>query len=217
MTALRTAAFIIVLTFFPIASVVSQGQNQSRSNDAVITVQSSVSELMAGTLRWMGHHPEILQTLQSENPTPLQTFQVNSPQKSHQKQAFDSIAGPAQPSHPLKLRMPSIDIYSPSGASLYYGTNSARNAAFIRAIRHGDLFKNLPKPIQLRPTLQEAMSILPELKRYSSILQGNKKYTILAMTYPGTGMCEAQNEAMEQLNHRVRTLGIRVIEVQLHR
>jgi hypothetical protein len=88
----------------------------------------------------------------------------------------------------IKTYMPFIDVYSPSGVSIYHGVGSATNAAFIHAlpgnIPHGKVVKTNTD----RPTLQEALDMFPELATYKIKPDGNI-YTILAVTFPDSGPC----------------------------
>jgi hypothetical protein len=115
---------------------------------------------------------------------------------------------------PLMLAMPSIDLYSPSGVSLHHGADSEKNAAFLRA---------LPRTLreartdEVRPSLKEAIEMFAELKAQEAGLLSDKEYTVFAVTYPDSGLCKAQNDAIEKLRGRAHQLGVRILEVRLHK
>lgn len=112
--------------------------------------------------------------------------------------------------------MPSIDVYNPAGISIYHGTGSAKNATFLRSIVPGSLQNNPSKKVDARPTLEESMSLVPELKPYrTSFLNTKSRYTIFAVTYPVKG-CKEQNEAVQELEKHAATFGIRIVEIQLN-
>jgi hypothetical protein len=113
-----------------------------------------------------------------------------------------------------KIELPSLDLYSPSGVSIYYGVDSEKNAAFIRGlprnIRRSGIVKN-------RPTLKEAMEMIPEFKAQESRLLSDTRYTVFAVTYEHWDQAEAQNDAIAKLRERAPQIGIRVLEVRLHK
>ncbi|GEM_PF-5068306 len=120
---------------------------------------------------------------------------------------------------PLKLAMPTIDIYSPEGALLYYGGDASENAALLRTLPRN--IKNV-KPTALttsvpRPSLKEAIEMFPALKEREETLLSGKRFTIFAVTYPNWDRCKEQNEAIEQLRGRITQSELRIIEVRLHK
>jgi hypothetical protein len=175
---------------------------QSEQPPWVITVEASQGELLEGYLRWLHRHPEAIHHSQPARA-------LSSPGSS-----ADS-AGATQSTEPLLIRMPSIELYSRSGVSLYHGTDSEKNAVFIRALNEGPK-EHLPEGNEMRPTLDEAVEMLAELDLYRTALKG-QEYTMMALTYPNKSSCRAQNDAVQQLESSSRQLGIRVIEVQIHK
>src|ERR1041385_8139802 len=63
----------------------------------------------------------------------------------------------------IKTYMPFIDVYSPSGVSIYHGIGSAKNAAFIQALPGNIPHGKVAETDAARPTLQEAIDMFPEL------------------------------------------------------
>ena len=114
----------------------------------------------------------------------------------------------------LKLEMPAIDLYSPSGSSIYHGTDSARNAIFLRSLPQGI---RGAKTTGIRPSLREAIEMFPEFKAQEDALLAGKRYTVFAVTYPDWDHCREQNEAVAKLRARATQANIRVLEVRLHR
>jgi hypothetical protein len=112
----------------------------------------------------------------------------------------------------LKMDMPALDLYSPSGESLYYGTDSSENAAFLNS-----LSKEIPtrKSNAIRPSLKEAIEMLPEFKMREAELLSDKRYTVFAVTYPNSEECKQQNEAVAKLLTSKGQSNIRVLEVRL--
>ena len=118
-------------------------------------------------------------------------------------------------SKPHRMEMPTLDIYSPAGVSLYFGDNSAANAAILRKLP-----QDLPKqPTSVaRPSLSEAIDMLHELKSQKEKILSGQRYTIYAVTYPNWDRCKEQNEAIAQLRERRQQMSnIRIVEVRLHK
>jgi hypothetical protein len=119
---------------------------------------------------------------------------------------------------PLKLEMPTVDLYSPEGVSLYYGADSTKNAAFLRTLPQG--IKNAGGAAKTgvpRPSLKEAIEMFPEFKERETGLLSDNRFTIFAVTYPNWDLCREQNEAIEKLRGRVAPSKLRIIEVRLHK
>lgn len=117
-------------------------------------------------------------------------------------------------SKPHRMELPTLDIYSSTGVSLYFGTNSAANAAIIRKLP-----QELPKQATVaRPSLSEAIDMFQELKSQKEKILSGQRYTIFAVTYPNWDHCKEQNEAIAQLRERRQQMpNIRIVEVGLHR
>ncbi|HEY1938732.1 MAG TPA: hypothetical protein VGJ33_12415 [Candidatus Angelobacter sp.] len=115
----------------------------------------------------------------------------------------------------IKTYMPFIDVYSPSGVSIYHGIGSAKNAAFIHDFPSDIPHGNVTQTDSARPTLQEAIDMFPELATYKIKPDSGNIYTIFAVTFPDNDQCKAQNDAMDQLKARAQNTGLRVIEVKI--
>jgi hypothetical protein len=122
--------------------------------------------------------------------------------------------GSASPNQ-IKTIMPFIDVYSPSGVSIYHGEGSAKNAAFIHALPGNIPNGKVAETNAARPTLQEAVDMFPELATYKIKPDPGNIYTIFAVTFPDCDPCKAQNDAMDQLRARAQNTGLRVIEVRI--
>lgn len=169
----------------------------------VVAVDAPLHEILNGYVKWLKHHPEAIPHAQPLIPkTP----------------GLD--ASPSQDvASPLVIRIPSVALYSPSGISVYYDTNSDKNAAFLRALPSGTGDARQANTGAAEVTLREAIEMFAELKPYEGALLAEKRYTILALTCAdnaGWGTrCKNQNEVIDQLV-RVNRLGIGVIHVRVH-
>lgn len=118
-------------------------------------------------------------------------------------------------SKPHRVEMPTLDIYSPAGVSLYFGADSAANAAIIRKLP-----QEFPKQSTSvkRPSLSEAIDMFQELKSQKEKILSGQRYTVFVVTYPNWDHCKEQNEAMAQLRERRQQMpNIRIVEVRLHK
>jgi hypothetical protein len=114
----------------------------------------------------------------------------------------------------LKLEMPTIDLYAPSGASIYYGADSTRNGAFLNTLPQGI---RDAKTTVARPSLKEAIEMFPAFKGQEDALLSDHRYTVFAVTYPDWDKCKEQNDAIAKLRARATQSNIRVLEVRLHK
>ncbi len=156
---------------------------------SVLVVSASTGEMLAGYMRWMHSHPTAART--------------------------DSVPGQEAPAGGLLLiRVPSLDVYSPSGVSLSHQTDPAGDAATIS--RLPDSISNLRGDgIEGRPSLQEAVEMVRGLKPYEKGLLAFKGYTVFVLTYSDLPRCAAQNAAIEKLTHEHGVAGIRVVVLNL--
>ncbi len=182
---------ILLLTAFPVVlpSLMQVKAEANSSAPSAITTQAPVQELLAGYLKWMHRHPQVMPkaTKKGEDPSPF----------------FAPV--------------PAIDLYSPSGSSVYFEAKPKNNAEFLRSMRPALPPVTKAQPSTLRPTLSEAMEMFPELKSYQTLTSGDVRYTVFALTNSGDEYCREQDEAVAQLKSRAQALGIRVIEVKLHK
>lgn len=115
---------------------------------------------------------------------------------------------------PLTLPMPYIELFSPSGESLYRGGSDKENAAFLDGIKHDFPPRSSPEQASLKPSLSDLLAMVSELKPYRSELLQDKRYKLFAITYLDKPICHDQNEAMQRLTKRA---DLQVIEMDLQR
>jgi hypothetical protein len=160
---------------------------------------------------------QVQETINSTPRAPVGDFTVSSPaeelSEGYLKWAVNhprSVEAEAR----IRILMPTLDLYSPSGVSLYHGEDSLANAAFIRTLPKGI---GNAKPATSRPSLKEAIEMFSELKAKEDALLADKSYTIFAITYPDWDRCMDQNAAVAELRGSKGRANIRVIEVRLHK
>lgn len=114
---------------------------------------------------------------------------------------------------PLKVDLPSVDLYTRDGRSVFHGTNDVSNARFISSLSSGS-----PIPtavITRRPTLEEALQIIPALRPFKSRFLSTGHPTLLAFTYPNWQDAANQNKLLAELETRSHA-SMQIIEVRLH-
>ena len=109
--------------------------------------------------------------------------------------------------------VPFIDLYSPSGISVFHGEDPTGNAAFLRALPSSAA--GMKKAGSFRPTLKEAIEMIPSLRAHEQRLLSGGKYTLFAVTYPNSRRCFPQNRAVDELRLRAQKVGMRLIEVEV--
>jgi len=116
--------------------------------------------------------------------------------------------------------MPALDLYSPAGVSIYYGEDSRKNADFIRALAKAIPVAKTgavrPAPVATRPTLREAIEMVPEFNVQKQALLTNDLYTLFVISFADWDECKAQNDAVAEFRKRSRESGVRILEVRLH-
>jgi hypothetical protein len=113
----------------------------------------------------------------------------------------------------LNVDYPILDLYSSKGISIYHGENSEKNAKFLRDFPES---VDGSKVTSLRPTLKEAIEMVPDFRRQVGSLVSGAKYTAFVFTYVNWSQCKAQNEAIQELRKHAKESGIRILEVRLH-
>jgi len=192
------------------------------STAPAVTVKASVQELLQGYLRWVERHPAAIPNTPASNSSLLQPVPPDDSDSAiHAKPMNAATLQPggedSKASSTLLVDVPAVDLYSPLGVSVYHGTDSSSNAAFIRALPTSIPQAKKGNTDELRPTLQEALALIPELAQYSAVRLPKHQYTLFALTFIDQARCKAQNEAIQGLKDRAQRAGIRVIEVQLHK
>jgi hypothetical protein len=115
----------------------------------------------------------------------------------------------------IRLDLPMLDFYSPSGRSIYFGADSAKNGAFLDSLP-----QRTPEARRdgvVRPSLKEAIEMFPEFRAQEATLLADKRFTVLAITFPDWDEAKEQNDAVARLRRRVRGSDIRILVVNLHR
>lgn len=183
-----------LLLFFAVQPAAAQAKLHTRLTSAptVVTVKAPIQQFLEGFVHWLHQHPAAAHLAQSP------------------------ASGP--PTHIGMVMLPSVDLYSPAGVSIYYTSGSKENLKFIHALPGSIRQVEREKKQKVRPTLKEAMEMIPELKPYEAAVLAKKEYAVLALTFvPPSPQCKAQDAVIRHFERRARGIGVRVIEVRLHK
>ncbi len=161
----------------------------STDSQHIVRVDASVGELLQGYLGWMHKHPEV-------RPKP---------------------GNQAEAAAPFQIKMPSMDVYSPSGELVYYGNSPSGNPQEIHELPKLISQHSLHLDKAARPTLLESFAMFPEIKPYQRTLSGNGRYTLFVLTDAAKPQCRAQDAAIDQLARTMIGTPLQIIEVRLHK
>lgn len=151
------------------------------------SVVAPVRELPKGFLAWLHKHPEAMTQGDSANG--------ESPSYS--------------------IRWPYLEIYSPSGISIFHGSDSDNNIKLLRSLPF--VLPSTPSAATklIRPTLGEVEAMFPEIQRAGVPDPSRGEYTVFAIYNPERSACAAQDAAIQELKKRVAGTKVRIVEVRL--
>jgi hypothetical protein len=214
---------VSTLFFMPPALGQSKAPPKPKGGPYVISVRAPAIEAAQGFLYWIMKHPSAVPWYRER---PLAAVAPD-----RQEPVAPGLSGPksgTQRSMTLPLRLPSMDLYAPSGTSVYYSTSAAKNAHLLRALPAGARGAEAQRTPVPRPTLKEALSMFPELKPYVPELLASKGYTVFALSLVGARsealsaqlrfserQSKVQDAALQEFERRARQARVRVVRVEL--
>ena len=110
---------------------------------------------------------------------------------------------------PVKLAMPMVDVYAPSGSHVFYGGSDKGNAEFI-ARNFMTPSTRVPPAVgyTFRPSFAEAFKMFPTLNSSTPQTLFPGRYVILSISYKDDPCCVSQNEAIVALQKKHTSLEI---------
>jgi hypothetical protein len=108
-----------------------------------------------------------------------------------------------------------LEIYSPSGISIFHGSDSDNNIKLLRSLPF--VLPSTPSAATklIRPTLGEVEAMFPEIQRAGVPDPSRGEYTVFAIYNPERSACAAQDAAIQELKKRVAGTKVRIVEVRL--
>jgi len=169
------------------STVLLLGMAACRKNEVakmqLSVIDIPIQERNEGYLDWLHDHKDVLRTLQLRDP------------------------GKA-----IILKIPELNLYSPTGKLLYNGTDAAKNAAFLKGLEGGMPKDSSVTDDGLHPSLADYLKIYPQLNSYKEAIAKEPRFTILAFTSKDFMICAPQNEAIASMP---KGLDLRVLVVSL--
>jgi hypothetical protein len=165
-----------VLVFLTTEQLFSQSVSQAPESPNFVSAQMSVQEFGRRLVPWELKHPELFTKVATGS-------QVITKSQLPHDQSVNKI---------YRMTFPTLDIYSSAGESFYFNDYSDENVKVIDALP-----RVIPKPdldprYKARPSLREALSMIPGTPRSDRATPAQLDYTIVAVVRNRTGDIKAQ-------------------------
>ncbi len=155
-----------VLLFFPAEQIFTQSTSPAAESPNFVSVKISSYEFGRRELQWLMKHPELAtQVVVTRGQLP----------------------GNKQVSRSYQSTYPTLDIYSSAGVPLYFSDSSELNVKVIDALPQVIPEPDLNPKYKVRPSLREALSMIPDIPRNDLATPAQIDYTILAFILNRTG------------------------------
>jgi hypothetical protein len=149
-----------VLLFLPAERTFTQSASQAPESPNFVSAEMSVQEFQRRLFPWLTNHPD------------LATQVVTKGQFPGDKKTVNRI---------FKTTYPSLDIYSSAGAPLYFSDYAEAVLQVTNALPQAIPEANLNPKYKLRPSLREALSMVPGIPRSDWATPAQFDYTIFAI------------------------------------
>ncbi len=147
-----------VLLFLPAEQIFSQSASQAPESPNFVSAKMSIQEFQRRQLSWDSEHPELAtQVIKGRLP------------------------GDRSVSRIFKETFPTLDIYSSAGVPLYFSEYAEESLKVIDALPMVIPEANLNPRYKLRPSLREALSMIPGIPRSGWATPAQFDYTIFAV------------------------------------
>ena|ERR1700679_4152782 len=160
-----------VLLFLPVERTFTQSASQAEESPNFVSAEMSLQEFQRRKLPWDVNHLELAtQVIKGRLP------------------------GDRSVSRIFKETFPTLDIYSSAGVPLYFSEYAEASLKVIDALPLGIPEANLNPRYKLRPSLREALSMVPGIPRSDWATPGQFDYTIVAVIVTHTGDTPLQSK-----------------------
>jgi hypothetical protein len=149
-----------VLLLLPAERMFTQSAPQAPESQNFVSVEMSLHEFQLRLLPWLVNHPD------------LATQVVTKGQFPGDKKTVNRI---------FKLTFPTLDIYSSAGVPLYFSDYAEAVLQVTNALPQAIPEANLNPKYKLRPSLREALSMVPGIPRSDWATPAQFDYTIFAV------------------------------------
>gem|GEM_PF-3448112 len=147
-----------VLLFLPAEQIFSQSASQAQESPTFVSAEMSFHEFQRRLLAWEVNHPELAtQVVKGRLPGDRSVTRI------------------------FKTNYPTLDIYSSAGVPLYFSEYAEASLKVIDALPLVIPEANLNPRYKLRPSLREALSMVPGIPRSDWATPAQFDYTIFAV------------------------------------
>jgi hypothetical protein len=188
-----------VLLFLPTEQVFSQTAPQASESPNFVSAEMSIHEFGPRQLAWFSEHPEL-------------ATQVTK----------GRLPGDRSVSRNFRTTYPTLDIYSSAGVPFYFSDFAEASLKVIDALPLVIPEADLNPRYKVRPSLREALSMIPSIPRSDWATPAQIDYTIVAVIIKHTGdnplqskdgsASRAKNKAIYQQNMNGSGPGVELIE-----
>jgi hypothetical protein len=185
-----------VLLFLPAEQIFTQSSQPTESLHFV-SVKISIYEFGRRQLPWLANHPELA--------TQVVVTRSQLPYNQHNKKV----------NRIYQATYPTLDIYSSAGVPLYFSDSSELNVKVIDALPQVIPEPDLNTGYKVRPSLREALSMIPGIPRSDWATPAQIDYTVFAVSLDPTDVnaSPAQKKAIQQQKKRATDPRVEAIEV----
>ncbi|MGB6974467.1 MAG: hypothetical protein WBD67_07275 [Terracidiphilus sp.] len=183
-----------VLLFLPAEQFFTQSTSPATESSHFLSAKISISEFVRRLAPWESKHPDLA--------TKVITTRLQ-------------LQGDVQVSRIFRMTYPTLDIYSSAGVPLYFSDSSEVNVKVIDALPQVIPEPDLNPRYKVRPSLREALSMIPGIPRSDRATPAQIDYTIFVVSLdpPDVNASQAQKKAIQQQKKRAIDPRIQVTEV----
>lgn len=188
----------LVLPFLTAQQILGQSSPPAQ-NPNFLTAKIPSYEYESRDFQWLRRHPDLATTVVTTS----------------------RFSGNETVNREYRMNFPTLDIYSSTGVPLYFSDASQLNLQVIDALPQALPKPNLNPRYKVRPSLRQALSMVPEIPRRDWATPPQIDYTILSISLdpPDPNASPSQRKALQRQKERAMYQGtgpepdVRVIHV----
>ncbi len=164
---------LLIFLFLPAEQIFTQSASQVAESPNFVSAKISSQDFERRQFPWLMKHPH------------LATTEVSKSQ----------LHGNEHVNRFYRLTYPTLDIYSSAGVPLYFNDSSELNVKTIDALPRAIPEPDLNPKDKVRPSLREALSMIPEIPRGDWMTPAQIDYTIVVVSVDRTDANTSQTSA----------------------
>jgi hypothetical protein len=185
-----------VLLLLPAEEIFTQSTSQVTESLNFVSVKMSSYEFASRQLQWLTKHPDLASHTITRSMLPY---------NQHDKSV----------SRMYQMSYPTLDIYSSAGVPLYFSDSPEVNVKVIDALPQVSPEPDLNPKYQVRPSMREALSMIPAISLGDRATPPQVDYTIFVVSADRTNLSSSQikEKAIQQQNKNASGPRVEVVEV----